>query len=155
MKRLVVVFGLLVTVCAAVPVQAQKQAAPQRKSHPAQASVARGAALAAVPASSPPVGKAMDAKNLDAARKMVGKTAAFTGTVTKVFSSKGNSVTMLNFAPNYRAAIVAVVRPAAYAKFPNLQTLVGKRVWLSGKVVLYKGRPEVELLSPSQIKVVR
>jgi DNA/RNA endonuclease YhcR with UshA esterase domain len=39
--------------------------------------------------------------------------------------------------------------------FPNLQTLKGKRVWLSGKVVLYKGRPEVELLLPTQMKVVR
>jgi hypothetical protein len=53
----------------------------------------------------------MDAKNLDAARKMVGKTVAFKGTVAKVFAPKGNGVTMLNFAPNYREAIVAVVRP--------------------------------------------
>ena len=159
MKRLVVVPGLWLGVCVliagAVPGVAQQKPAPQRKSLPAQASVARGAALAAVPASSPAVSRALDARKLDAARKMVGKATAFTGTVTKVFSSKGNSVTMLNFAPNYRAAIVAVVRPAAYARFPNLQTLTGKRVWLSGKVVLYKGRPEIELLSPSQIKLVR
>ncbi len=154
MKHFAATLGLLV-VCNVVPVQAQQKAAPHRKSHPAQASVARGAALAAVPASSPAVTRATDAKNLTAARKMVGKTAAFKGTVTKVFAPRGNSVTMLNFAPNYRAAIVAVVRPDAYARFPNLQMLRGKRVWLSGKVVLYRGRPEVELLSPSQIKVVR
>lgn len=155
MKRAIVVLGLWSIVCGAMPVAAQDKAAPKRKSYPAQASVARGAALSAMPASSPAVTKALDARSLAAARKLAGKVAAFKGVVAKVFSPKGNSVTLLNFAPNYREAIVGVVRPASYAKFPNLQTLKGQRVWLSGKVVLYRGRPEVELLSPSQIKVVR
>lgn len=61
---------------------------------------------------------------------------------------------ILDFAPDYHTALTAVVNPDAYAKFPNLAGLAGKRVLIQGKFGAFHNSPQVELTSPAQVKVI-
>ena len=107
-----------------------------------------------VTAASADVKKALDAHALAAAQALVGKTGAFQGTVSQVYVPRNNGRVILDFDPNYHAALTAVVNPDAYAKFPNLAGLAGKRVWIQGKFGAYHHSPQVELTSPAQVKVI-
>jgi hypothetical protein len=98
---------------------------------------------------------ALAAKDLAKAKKLTGKPGAFIGTVVKVFTPKSNKIVILNFAENYKEALTAVVKGSDFAKFPNLETLKGKKVLISGKFVEYKESVEIELTSPDQVKVIK
>lgn len=128
----------------------------EKKDRPAQSAVAsKTAAFGSVAAGDGSVKKALPATDLAGAKKQVGKTAAFVGTVDRAFAPKGNGLVLLNFAKDYKTAVTAVVRTEDFAKFPNLKALEGKKVLVSGKVEEYKGRPEVVLTAPTQVKVVQ
>lgn len=124
-------------------------------SKPTQKGVAAKGAFSTIGAADAKVKSATKATDLNAAKKTVSKTAAFSGTVAKVFTPKGNGLVLLNFANDYKTAIIGVVDDSDFAKFPDLQTLVGKKVWVSGKVENYKGQPEVRLNSPDAIKIIQ
>ncbi len=134
----------------------EKKASGYIANSPAQASIAAKTKFATLPASSPLVAKALDATDFKGAQKQIGKEkeAAFKGTVTRVFAMTGNSIVLVNFAADYKTALVAALKPPAYAKFPDMKVLQGKRVLITGKVVDYRDRPEIELASPSQIKII-
>ena len=151
------------------PVWAQKEGgkAPQEKgksdkpqgrekqTHPEQSSVATKKEFATVKEKDASVSKALDAAKLADIKKLDGKDATFKGTVAKVFVARGNSMVILNFAQNYKEAATAVLRPANYDKFPDLNKLDGKKIVVSGKVVLFKDQPEIVLTKPEQIKVIK
>jgi hypothetical protein len=101
------------------------------------------------------VSKALKAVNLESFRTLVSKDVVFEGTVVKTFAPKTNSVLVLNFAKDFKTAISAALRPKDYAAFPDLKALEGKRVLISGKLEDYKGRLEVVLTKPEQIKLIR
>jgi DNA/RNA endonuclease YhcR with UshA esterase domain len=46
----------------------------------------------------------------------------------------------------------AVILAADAAKFPDMDSLNGKTVDVTGQVRLYKGKPEILLKDPAQIK---
>src|SRR5207249_2751312 len=71
-------------------------------------------------------------------KKLIGKPAAFRGTVSTVFSPSSHSITILGFASNRRLALHAVVRPSDYRKFPDLSTLQGKEVLITGTFSTYR-----------------
>ncbi len=146
--------SLLVLLCAASIPAVLAQHEDEGKTYPAQATVAAKKPFATVPAASPAVAKALNAAALDAAQKMIGKAGAFQGTVSKVYVPHGNSVVILDFAFNYHAALTAVVKPDAYAKFPDLSQLEGKHVLISGKFIIFHNAPQIELTSPAQVKVI-
>ncbi len=100
------------------------------------------------------VKRALEAKDLEGAKKLVGKEGAFTGTVSRVFSPDTHSVVILNFAKNYREALTAPVRGRDFSKFPDLKKLEGKKVLISGKFQEYQGRTEILLTSPKQVKII-
>ena len=50
--------------------------------------------------------------------------------------------------------MTAVVRAENFAKFPDLKTLVGKQVVVTGKVTDYHGAAQFVPASPDQIKLV-
>ena len=108
-----------------------------------------------------PIAKASDLKgavpatNLAAAKKLVGKTATFVGTVSDVYAPKSGSIVLLNFAKNYKTAVVGAVKARDFGKFPVLTTLKGKKVALKGKVINFKGSPEVELTGAGAIRLVK
>jgi hypothetical protein len=127
------------------------EAAPRKG--PSQKTVARKSAFPFVSAASlSRVNKAFD---LAAARKQIGKNARFVGVVTQVYTPKSGSIVLLNFAKNYKTALVGVVKARDFAQFPNLQNLRAKKVALSGKVISYHGRPEIELRAPGAIRLVK
>ena len=158
------VFGL-----SAMPVLAQKEGgkAPQgkeksdkpqtreKKDHPEQSTVATKKEFGTVKEKDASVSKALDAAKLADLKKLDGKDATFKGTVAKVYVARGNSMVILNFAKSYKDAATAVLRPANYDKFPDLQKLDGKKVVVTGKVELFKDQPEIILVKPEQIKVIK
>ncbi|MBC8104643.1 MAG: hypothetical protein H7Z41_18880 [Cytophagales bacterium] len=125
----------------------------RRKSQTALAS--KEATFAVIAATDKSVAEALKATDLEAAKKLSGKKGAFTGTVTKLFAPGGNNLVILNFALNYRNAITAVVRWRSFDVFPPLTSLENKKVLVTGTFTNYEGRPEIELTSLSQIKIVK
>jgi hypothetical protein len=124
------------------------------KNYPTQASVAAKKKFDLIANVTEEVKNALEAEDIAGAKKLVDKQAAFKGTVVKVYKSPNNSVLILNFTDNYRKALTAVLRPDYYSKFPDMDTLLDKQVLVSGKITLYQDRPQIMLISPSQIKII-
>jgi DNA/RNA endonuclease YhcR with UshA esterase domain len=85
------------------------------------------------------------------AAKHVGETATVTDRVDGVHQSgKGNI--FLNMGGKYpNQAFTAFIPSASAAQFSNPQQYEGRTVAVSGKITLYKGKPEIIVNSPSQI----
>jgi hypothetical protein len=98
---------------------------------------------------------ALDAHDLSGALKLVGKEGAFKGTVSKLYEERDGDLAVLDFDPNYRTALTALLRNASFPKFPDMKALEGKEIVVSGKFVDYRGNAQIELTDPSQIKLVK
>ena len=61
---------------------------------------------------------------------------------------------ILNFDPDFRSALTAILEPGEFDKFPNLKDLRDKKILVKGKFVLYKNQPQIELTDPAQIKII-
>src|SRR5437660_3695750 len=85
------------------------------------------------------------------APKHVGETATISGTVDGVHQSgKGNI--FLNMGGKYpNQAFTAWIPSGSAAQFSNPQQYEGKTVAVSGKITLYRGKPEIIVTSPSQV----
>jgi DNA/RNA endonuclease YhcR with UshA esterase domain len=83
--------------------------------------------------------------------KHLGETATVTDRVDGVHQSgKGNI--FLNMGGKYpNQAFTAFIPSARAAQFPQPQQYEGGTVALSGKITLYRGKPEIIVTSPSQI----
>jgi DNA/RNA endonuclease YhcR with UshA esterase domain len=131
------------------PDTAQK---PKRK---AQSEVAAKGAFPIIKASAPAVKQAYPATDLAGAKKLIGKTVGITGTVVKVYLPKSNKIVLLNFAKDYKTALTGAIKLEDFGKFPALATLEDRKVLVTGKVVLYKGAPEVEVTQTGAIKIIK
>jgi hypothetical protein len=81
----------------------------------------------------------------------VGETATVVGTVAGVFRAKRGNV-YLNFGADYpRQTFTAVVLAPAGEWTERLDSLVGRRVGVRGKIVRYRGRVEIVLQGADQI----
>ena len=98
---------------------------------------------------------ALDAHDLAGALKLVGKEGAFKGTVSKLYEERDGDMVVFDFDPNYRIALTAVLKNPDFPKFPDVKTLEGKEIVVSGKFVDYHGKAQIELTDPAQIKVVK
>jgi len=86
------------------------------------------------------------------AAKHVGETATVTDKVANVFESKAGNI-FLNFGPRYPNQVFTAFIPKDSAdQFPNVKELNGRTVSITGKIVLYKGKPEIVLDHPSKLK---
>jgi hypothetical protein len=99
--------------------------------------------------------KALDAHDLEGALKLIDQEGAFRGTVAKAFAQRDSSLVILDFDPNFRTALTAIVRSADYAKFPALRDLEGKEIVVTGKFTDFHGKPQIALTDPAQIKLVK
>jgi hypothetical protein len=97
---------------------------------------------------------ALDAHDLAAAYKRVGQSGAFRGTVSKIFEERDGDLVILDFDPQYTTALTAVLKNPDFAKFPDLKVLEGQEIVVSGTFVDYRGKAEIVLTSPEQIKMV-
>jgi DNA/RNA endonuclease YhcR with UshA esterase domain len=98
---------------------------------------------------------ALDAHDLDGALKLVDKDGAFRGTVSKAFAQRDGSLVIIDFDPNFRTALTAVLRSADYAKFPAVRDLEGKEIVVTGKFTDFHGKAQIVLTDPAQIKLVK
>ena len=128
--------------------------ATEKPANKSQESVASKKAFATIKADDEAVTKALDAKDLDAAKKLVGKEGSFTGTVTKIYTAKNNSLMVLDFDADFRSALTAKLEPGEYDKFPKIKDLLDKKILVKGKFVLYRKQVEIELTDPAQIKII-
>lgn len=97
---------------------------------------------------------ALDAHALDLALKQVDKEGSFKGTVTAIYEPRSGGLAIMNFDKNYRTALTALLKGGDFVKFPDLKTLVGKDVLVTGKFISYQGRAEIVLTNATQIKLV-
>lgn len=150
--------GMLFThpVSAAPPASAAKVAADGDPVGKAQSELAsKTATFGTILAADHAVAKALEAHNLADAQKIIGKTGAFQGTVTQVYSPNDHDIVILDFDKKYKTALTAVVMPGDYGKFPDLSTLQGKHVLITGTWSAPKGKPQITLTDPAQIKVIQ
>jgi hypothetical protein len=98
---------------------------------------------------------ALDAHDLAGAYKKVGQSGAFKGTVSKIFEERDGDLMILDFDPDYRTALTAVLKNPEFPHFPDMKALEGKEIVVSGSFVDYRGKAEIVLTDPDQIKIVR
>lgn len=99
--------------------------------------------------------EAKAATDLEAARKAVGQPASFKGTVIEVFAPSENTMVVLHFAKEPKTALRAVVRQENFFRFPKLEDLKGKTVMVTAKVTDSAEGPEMVLIRPGQLKVLK
>jgi DNA/RNA endonuclease YhcR with UshA esterase domain len=85
------------------------------------------------------------------AAKHVGETATVTGKVDG-FHQSGKGNIFLNMGGKYpNQAFTAFIPSSSAAQFPQPEQYEGRTVAVSGKITLYKGKPEIIVNSPSQV----
>jgi DNA/RNA endonuclease YhcR with UshA esterase domain len=86
-----------------------------------------------------------------AVKENVGKEAVVSGTVAEV--NKAQGLIRLNFEkPFPNQSFTAVIFAKNTNSFGNLDELKGKKVEVSGKITEYRGRPQIILTHPNQLK---
>ena len=94
---------------------------------------------------------------LDSAKFYEGKEITVCSKVMDTYVSKSeDATTFLNFGNPYpKATFTAVIFEADASKFKYTPSvyLRGKNVCITGKVVIFKGKPEIIVASEEQIKV--
>ena len=125
--------------------------APQ-KMKPGPVKAKPSASFSTVSAGSPAVKSALKPSDSAKAMAMVGKMGGVTGTVTKVYTSR--AATFIDFDKEFKSDIAIYLSGANASKFGDLQSIVGKRVLITGRFATFKEKPEIVLSDPKQIKFV-
>jgi len=87
------------------------------------------------------------------AEDFIGKQVTVTGVVSQVSFRPG--LTFLNFGkPFPNNSFTALVRDRNTNQFDDLSELKGKAVSVKGKIIDFKGKPEIELTTKSQLKLL-
>ena len=108
---------------------------------------ALGLALAAAPAPAETIIAATDAP------KHVGETVTVEGTVSAVHTDSRSGVTFIDMGGRYPdQAFTGVIFKDDASKFPNVESLTGKVVDMTGPVHAFNGKHETILNDPAQIK---
>ena len=130
---------------------------PSHKKHfePQSEIASKTAKFATIVNSSPAVKKATPATDRATVEKAVGKNVQIVGTVAGIYKPKSNSVVILNFAKDYKSAVSAVLQASNAAKFPDMDSLKGKKILVEGTVSTYHDAPEILLDTPTQVKIIK
>jgi DNA/RNA endonuclease YhcR with UshA esterase domain len=89
---------------------------------------------------------------VEEASSHVGETVTVRGVVANVHTSRAGN-TFINFGRPYpNQVFTAVIFKERTRLFPNVHSLEGSEVLVTGEVRLYKGKPEIILRDPSQLK---
>lgn len=121
---------------------------------PQQAIASRTVVFGSTTRSAPAYTQAMASHNLALARQSLGKSGRFRGVVTQVYQDPQNQTLVLDFDPQYTRAITAVLTFRGYSRFPNMRSLRGREIVVSGPFLRYQDKIAVMLSQPSQIQVV-
>jgi DNA/RNA endonuclease YhcR with UshA esterase domain len=90
----------------------------------------------------------------DLAASHIGEYATVEGVVAKVFTSKSGN-TFLNIGAAYpNQTFTGWIPPASpVSKSPALSGIEGKHVKITGRIEVYKGKPEIRINAASQLEV--
>jgi DNA/RNA endonuclease YhcR with UshA esterase domain len=87
------------------------------------------------------------------AKAHVGEIVTVEGIVSEVHHAASGKVTFIDMGGRYpNNAFAAVIFADDASKFPIVDSLEGKTVDISGSIRLYKGKPEIILNDPTQLK---
>lgn len=82
-----------------------------------------------------------------------GENTCVEGRVLRVFTSRSGN-TFLDFCADYRnCPFTSVIFVSAHSEFGNLAALEGRNVEIRGEITSYKGRAEIIIRTPQQIRV--
>jgi DNA/RNA endonuclease YhcR with UshA esterase domain len=85
--------------------------------------------------------------------KHIGETATIEGTVSEVHHAASGRATFIDMGGRYpNNTFAAVIFKDDADKFPNIDTLAGKVIDITGRVKDYKGSCEIIVNDPAQIK---
>ena len=88
------------------------------------------------------------------AQSHVGQSVTVEGKVANVHSIPDSGVIFIDIGGTYpNQAITGVILKTDAGKFPNVQSLTGKVVDITGQVELYKGQAQILVNDPAQLKI--
>ena len=88
------------------------------------------------------------------AKDHVGESVTVEGVVSDVHHAASGNAIFLDMGGHYPDnTFAAVIFKGDFDKFPDVDSLEGKIVDVSGVITLYRGRPEIVVHDPGQIKV--
>jgi hypothetical protein len=140
----------------AVPIILPRDYAAQERSVAAVQLEKAGVRLAAVlnSALAAPSSALAETVAPSAASSHVGLTVTVKGTVDDVHTASRSGVTFIDLGGRYpNNAFTAVIFSQDAGKFPDVGSLRGRTVEITGRVRLYKRKPEIILRAASQLKV--
>jgi len=110
---------------------------------------------APVPSRAPSGGEATGCVAIPDAAPLAGKTGCVTGRVLKVFTSKGGN-TFFDFCEDYHdCPFTSVIFSSDKSKFGDVQSLAGRQIEIRGSITAYRGKPEIIIRDPEQIRVAQ
>ena len=87
------------------------------------------------------------------ARNHVGQNVTVEGAVSGVHHAASGSVTFIDMGGSYpNNTFTSIILKDDANKFPDVDTLNGKTIDVTGPIRLYQGRPEIILNDPAQLK---
>jgi DNA/RNA endonuclease YhcR with UshA esterase domain len=90
----------------------------------------------------------------DEALGRIGQIVTVEGIVSEVHTAASGRATFIDMGGRYpNNVFAAVIFVDDASKFPNVESLNGKTVDITGSVRLYKGKPEIILNDAAQIKI--
>jgi hypothetical protein len=88
------------------------------------------------------------------AAKYIGKSITVEGPVGEVHHAASGKATFVDMGGRYpNNVFTGVLFSGDAPKFPDIDSLAGKTIDITGVIKLYQGRPEIILNDPEQIKV--
>lgn len=109
--------------------------------------LALGAVLMAAPALA-------QAISPDEAQAHGGQTVTIKGTVSEVATAARSGVTFIDMGGHYPDnSFAGVIYSGDAGKFPDVGSLSGKTIEITGEVLSYKGHPQIIINDPAQIKI--
>ena len=89
------------------------------------------------------------------ARLVLGEYKTVKGHIVQVSIMKKSGMCYLNFTEKYpKNDFTVVIFKSAQKKFDNMKKYKDKNVKVTGKVKLYKGRPQIIVNNPEQIEII-
>ncbi len=116
-------------------------------------------APASQPSTAPAAGATIEASNTEALKAAVGKDVTVHGKVSGTFTPASGSVLLNNFVGATRLFSVAFLKANMDAVNKGFEgddlagAIKGKSINVTGKIKMYKDKPEIEVTKPEQIKV--
>ena len=97
----------------------------------------------------------LDATDLVALRENTGKKVRVEGIVASTKRGPNDGLRFINFSQHKETGFTAALVPAVYDKFPDLDSLPGRRVRVTGTLKAYKQKSVIKISRARQVKVFK